>query len=55
MSKVSEAVAALDAVSGDDPEHAHAEADDIIEAMLPDEVREAYRRVGARCRWWAFA
>ncbi len=49
------AVARLDALSGDDPEHAHGVADDVLLACVPTEVREAYERVVARCGWWAAA
>lgn len=46
-------VAALDAIPTRDPEHAHGEADRILLAAAPPEVREAYQRVTARCSWWA--
>lgn len=45
----------LDAISGDDPEHAHGAADAVLLACVPTEVADAYRRVGARCGWWATA
>lgn len=46
-------VAALDALSGDDPEHAHGEADRVLLQAVPPEVRAAYERVTSRCSWWA--
>jgi hypothetical protein len=45
----------LDAISGDDPESAHGQADDVLLECVPAEVREAYERVAARCSWWAAA
>lgn len=51
----SEAVAALDAINGHDPEGAHGEADEVLLAVVPAEVREAYERLAARCGWWATA
>lgn len=50
-----EAVAALDAVLGGDPEGAHGMADDILLALAPESVRSAYERVMDRCAWWACA
>lgn len=46
---------ALNDVDASDPEVAHQTADDLIRDWLPEEVRQAYDRVGSRCRWWAFA
>jgi hypothetical protein len=45
----------LDAISGDDPEHAHGAADDVLLACVPVEVREAYERLVARGVWRAAA
>jgi len=50
-----DAVAALDVLSGDDPEDAHSKADDILLALVPDEISAAYRRLQSRCGWWATA
>jgi len=50
-----EAVAKLDALSGDDPDGAHCEADDVLLALVPTEVADAYQRVMERCPWWATA
>jgi hypothetical protein len=52
---IREAVAALDALDGTDPEGAHGGADDILLKVVPPEVAEAYSRVQSRCRWWAWA
>lgn len=50
-----EAVERLDAVDGSDPERAHSEADAVLLSVVSPEVRDAYRRVTARCSWWAGA
>lgn len=57
-----EAVAALDALTGDDPCGDHEEADEILLAMVPVEVRDAYHRLSGdhwnqdgRADWWAWA
>jgi len=50
-----DAVAALDALSGDDPDSAHGAADTILLTVVPDEVRAAYERLQDRCVWWATA
>lgn len=50
-----QAVEQLDAMTGKDPERDHAEADDILIAMVPLEVREAYVRLIFRSGFWAFA
>jgi len=49
------AVAALDAVSAADPEAAHKQADQILVAFVPREVRDAYDRLVDRCVWWEYA
>lgn len=38
-----------------DPESAHVDADGVLLAFVPDEVRDAYERVRARCGgfWYA--
>lgn len=51
----SEAVARLDAIVPGDPESAHDEADDVLLALVPPEVAEAYRRLVGRSPWWATA
>jgi hypothetical protein len=51
-----EAVAALDALTGADPEADHDAADAVLLAMVPAKVREAYERlVFDRADWWATA
>lgn len=50
-----EIIEALDAITGDDPEHAHGQADDLLLEAVPAEVRDAYKRVAGRCEWWAGA
>ena len=45
----------LDAIPGDDPERAHSAADDVLLSCVPADVAAAYRRVAARCGWWAAA
>lgn len=50
-----QAVAELDSITHGDPEGAHGEGDDILLAVVPDEVREAYNRLRARVGgfWYA--
>lgn len=48
-----EAVAALDALTGDDPEEDHGKADDILKSQIPLAVLAAYVRLEQRARWWA--
>jgi len=50
-----QAVDALDALDPRDPEVAHGEADKILLAIVPVEVREAYERIEGRAPWWASA
>lgn len=51
-----EAVARLEGIDPrGDPEGAHGEADKILLAALPSEVRDAYRSVMERAPWWASA
>lgn len=50
-----EIVARIDAISGDDPERAHSEMDDILLEPVEPEVRAAVVRLHGRCRWWACA
>lgn len=45
----------IDAISGDDPECAHGELDDLLEATFPPVVRDAIQRLRDRCGWWAGA
>jgi hypothetical protein len=55
---VEEAVAKLDALETPghrDSEGSHSEADDILLAVVPVEVREAYERVQDRADGWWFA
>lgn len=48
----SEAVRALDAIDAD-PENGHKEADNILLAVVPEKVAEAWRRAAKRHgRWW---
>lgn len=46
---VARAVAALDAIDGEDPEIAHGEADGILLEFVPAEVRDALGRLHNRC------
>lgn len=48
-------VRALDSIAGGDPEGDHAEADDILLEVVPEEIRKAYEQLVARAKWWAFA
>lgn len=53
-----DAVRRLDEIAAtysDDPEVAHGEADDVLRAVVPAEVRAAYERVLSACTWWACA
>lgn len=50
-----EIIEALDAITGDDPEHAHSQADDLLMEAVPAEIRDAYKRVADRCDWWVSA
>lgn len=52
---VDEAVAAIDALSGDDAEADHGRADDVLLAIAPPAVRDAYDRLTERAPWWAAA
>lgn len=59
---VEEAVAKLDALTGEHPGDDHEEADEILLAMVPAEVRDAYHRLSGdhyhqdqRAAWWAWA
>lgn len=38
-----------------EPERAYSEADAILLAVAPPAVADAYRRLTARCAWWATA
>jgi hypothetical protein len=49
------AVEALDAIDAGDPEAAHSEADAILLAYVPDDIRDAYDRLVARAHFWATA
>jgi hypothetical protein len=54
--KAAEAVAAHDALTGaHDPESDHRKADEILRAVVPASVDEAYSRLVLRARWWAHA
>lgn len=52
-----EAVRLLDEMDTDDndPEVWHSKADDILLAVAPTEVRDAYKRLVGRSPWWATA
>jgi hypothetical protein len=59
---IEQAVVALDAIDGESPADAHAEADAILLAFVPEQVRDAYVRLAgdghgseARASWWATA
>ena len=45
----------FDALDVKDPEKAHSQADDLLLALVPADVREAYQRVVERARWWGAA
>lgn len=49
------AIYKLDTLPTDDPEGAHAEADEILLAAVDPSVKAAYERVVSRCSWWASA
>lgn len=55
MKTTEELVAAIDAVSGDDPEAAHGALDDLLLEQMSVEVRLAAMRLMSRCSWWACA
>ena len=50
-----EAIAALDALKGDDPEGDHCEADEILLAVVPPTVKQAYERAEFRAGGWWYA
>ena len=50
-----EAVAALNALTGNDPESVHSDADEILLAAVPRSVRMAYEGLKDRASFWAFA
>ena len=45
----------IDRLDASDPEAAHANADDILVANVDPIIADAYRRLVARCLWWASA
>lgn len=49
------AIRRLDKLTGNDSESDHAEADSILLASLPADVRRAYQRLQQRAGWWAHA
>lgn len=55
QAEIDEAVAALDAIDGQDPERAHGDADVILENLAPADVKEALDRLHARARGWWYA
>lgn len=52
-------VEVLNSISGDDPEVAHATADEALLEFLGvmgyEEIVHAYNDVSSRCSWWACA
>jgi len=52
---IEEAVAKLDTITGGDGEGAHCHADEVLLAMVPPEVADAYRRLEERADFWAYA
>jgi hypothetical protein len=48
----SEAVAALDALTTEDPEAAHIKAEDTLLALVPEAVRVAFERAASRVGFW---
>jgi len=55
MKTPDEAIAALDAISGQEPEGDHGYADEILLDQVEPAVADAYRRLVDRARWWATA
>lgn len=49
------AIAALDTIDPSDPEAAHGEADAILLAYVPTELRDAYNRLVAATAFWVTA
>lgn len=52
---VEAAIEWLDTIDVTDPEAAHATADDILLALTPPPVAEAYQRLMDRAAWWGTA
>lgn len=50
-----EAIQKLDAIPGDCPEEGHYRADEILLALVPPDVRDAYNRVADRAGAWWYA
>lgn len=50
--KIEEAVVALRALAGRDPEEVHSVADGIVLSLAPVAVREVYEALVATPRWW---
>jgi len=50
--EIADFVAALDAISSDDPEAAHGDADDILLQCVPPEVRDAWLRLNEGTVFW---
>jgi len=50
-----QAAALIDAIDASDPEVAHSLADGIVLDHADPAIRQAYRRLLVRARWWAFA
>ena len=50
-----EAVRKLDALTGADPERDHLDADDILYAFAPREVKDAYDAAETRANGWWYA
>jgi hypothetical protein len=50
---IEDIVSELDAIDCTDPERAHSEADDLLLAVAPVEVVDAYKRLVERAKWWA--
>ena len=48
-----EAVAAINAIDGGDPEKAHALLDEILLYCVPNDVADAAVDLIERCAWWA--
>lgn len=56
MSTVRDTIFRLDAIDPSrDPEEAHAEADELILAAVDPAIRDAYKRLVNRARWWEVA
>lgn len=49
------AVSRISGMTGDDPERDHGIADDILLALVPRDVKDAYEALVERAAWWGAA